>query len=774
MPRAEEFQLRFTTNAYPREERWEAWRFAIKRKSILLNAMGEPAYGELASFRSDQGAEFISLSSTSQNVTIDLSDRDRHIWMVQLLEGELRMSVGGQDQVVREGDVVVGTSDARAQLDFPRDHRVLMIHVPRSFFGPAVRNHLPSEINLIASDTGAGRLLSAMLRSVADTIHELNSDRIRPVELSLSEFLLTALLEGAPARSLGGSAGARAMLLERVFQSIDMHLSDPGLNLQFVAAEHGISMRYLQKLFESIGDSFGHHVKQRRLERCRMDLVSPLHAQKSISDILFQWGFNDSASFSRSFRERYGVSPREYRKAPPLGEENSLPRRGSPVAQPLAEPADALVEQDDPPALAPEQGEIPPGVRHHHLRATPETIHWGHLNRNLRPVLRVQSGDYVTIETVTHHAADDYERMIAGDAELERIYHWDKDGKTIDRRGAGPMDASAVGRGAGEGFGVHILTGPIAIAGAQRGDVVEVRFLEMKPRPSANSKFAGRSFGSNVAAYWGFHYSDLLTEPKPREVVTIYEVEAAHGRCCAHAIYNYRYVPQVDPLGIRHERYDYPGVIVDQNSVTKNFNVLRDVEVPVRPHFGFVALAPAQEGLVDSVPPANFGGNLDNWRLGAGGSVYLPVNVAEGLLSLGDPHASQGDSELCGTAIECSMSAVIQIVLHRRSEQHEMLRDLDYPLIETGDEWVILGFSQPDYLRDLGSKAQSEIYKQSSLEAAMRDAFRKARRFLMTTKGLTEDEAISLLSVGVDFGVTQVVNGNWGVHAIIRKALFNH
>jgi acetamidase/formamidase len=54
----------------------------------------------------------------------------------------------------------------------------------------------------------------------------------------------------------------------------------------------------------------------------------------------------------------------------------------------------------------------------------------------------------------------------------------------------------------------------------------------------------------------------------------------------------------------------------------------------------------------------------------------------------------------------------------------------------------------------------------------MRDAFRKARRFLMTTKELSEDEAISLLSVGVDFGVSQVVNGNWGVHAVIRKELF--
>lgn len=766
--------MRFTTNAYPKEERWEAWRFALKRKSVQLNNTGDAVYGELSSHKGEQGLEFISISSTAQNVTLDLGDRADHVWLLQLLEGELRISLGAETLAVREGDVVVGSHDSRAQMEFPGDHRFLLIHVPHGFFGPAVRGHLPRTMSLIASDTGAGRLLSGLLRSVADTINDLNNDRLRPVELSLAEFLLTALLEGAPARSLGGSAGARAMLLERVFQSIEMHLSDPALNLQSIAAEHGISTRYLQKLFETVGESFGHYVKQRRLERCRMDLISPLHAQKSISDILFQWGFNDSASFSRSFRERYGTSPRDYRKAPPAAGEARVPRRGSPTAQsalpdpaPPPEPEEAEGADGDEALLA-------GGVRHHRLRATVNTVHWGYLSRARRPVLRVRSGDYVTIDTVTHHAADDHERMIAGDPEMEEIYRWTPGEKAIDRRGAGPMDASAVGRGAGEGFGVHLLTGPIAIAGAERGDVVEVRFLEMAPRPSSNPKYTGRAFGSNVAAYWGFHYGDLLTEPKPREVITLYEVETAHGRSSAHAVYNFRYVPQTDPDGVRHDRYDYPGVVIDHDTVLKNFDVLRDIEVPVRPHFGFVALAPAHDGFVDSVPPANFGGNLDNWRLGAGGSVFLPVEVAEGLLSLGDPHASQGDSELCGTAIECSMSAVIQIVLHRRGEQPELLRDLDYPLIETRDEWVILGFSQPNYLRDLGAKAQSDIYKQSSIEGAMRDAFRKARRFLMTAKGLSEDEAISLLSVGVDFGVTQVVNGNWGAHAIIRKALFGH
>ena len=82
------------------------------------------------------------------------------------------------------------------------------------------------------------------------------------------------------------------------------------------------------------------------------------------------------------------------------------------------------------------------------------------------------------------------------------------------------------------------------------------------------------------------------------------------------------------------------------------------------------------------------------------------------------------------------------------------------------------GFSFNNYLAELGDKAQSEIFAKSSLDLAMRDAFRKMRHLLMTAKSLSEDEAISLMSVAVDFGVTQVADGNWGIHGILKKALF--
>jgi acetamidase/formamidase len=412
-------------------------------------------------------------------------------------------------------------------------------------------------------------------------------------------------------------------------------------------------------------------------------------------------------------------------------------------------------------------------ANHYYVPATDKTVHWGYFSKALKPVVEVDSGDFVTIEALTHHANDDAARMVTGDPGAESVFRWDKSGKGVNRRGAGPMDASIYGRGAGEGFGVHILTGPVYVRGAEPGDILEVRIIDVKPRPSANPQHVGKAFGSNAAAWWGFHYNDLLTEPKPREVITIYEIDAHGDRNWARALYNFRWTPQTDPSGVVHKIIDYPGVPVDHGTIKENHGILKNVRVPIRPHFGVLGLAPAEAEIVDSIPPGYFGGNIDNWRIGKGATMYYPVAVPGGLLSVGDSHASQGDSELCGTAIECSLTGVFQLVLHKKAAlQGSSLAELNYPLLETQDEWVLHGFSYPNYLAALGEKAQSQIYEKSSVDGAMRDAFRKVRHFLMATKGLTEDEAISLTSIAVDFGVTQVVDGNWGVHAIVKKSIF--
>jgi acetamidase/formamidase len=417
---------------------------------------------------------------------------------------------------------------------------------------------------------------------------------------------------------------------------------------------------------------------------------------------------------------------------------------------------------------------MPAKRSYHHLPATADTVHWGYFSKKLKPQVEVDSGDFVTIETLTHHANDDAERMVKGDPGAESVYLWTKEKKGVNRRGTGPMDASLFGRGAGEGLGVHICTGPVAVRGAEPGDVLEVRIVDVAPRPCANPKYAGKAFGSNAAAWWGFHYKDLITEPKQREVITIYEVDATGSRNWAQAVYNMRWTPQTDPFGVVHKTIDYPGVPIDHSTVKENHGVLKGVRIPIRPHFGVIGLAPKEADMVDSIPPSYTGGNIDNWRIGKGATMYYPVAVPGALLSAGDPHASQGDSELCGTAIECSLTGTFQLILHKKADlAGTSLEKLDYPMLETQNEWLVHGFSFANYLQELGAKAQSDIYSKSSVDLALRDAFRKMRHFLMTTKKLTEDEAISLITVGCDFGITQVVDGNWGVHAVIRKDIFS-
>ena len=97
---------------------------------------------------------------------------------------------------------------------------------------------------------------------------------------------------------------------------------------------------------------------------------------------------------------------------------------------------------------------------HHYVPATADTVHWGYFSKLLKPVVEIDSGDYVTIETLTHHANDDAERMVKGDPGAESVYLWTKDKKGVNRRGAGPLDGKLLGRGAGEGFGVHIMHRP--------------------------------------------------------------------------------------------------------------------------------------------------------------------------------------------------------------------------------------------------------------------------------------------------------------------------
>jgi acetamidase/formamidase/AraC-like DNA-binding protein len=773
----------FTSESYSEDDRLEAWRDVLRAVGLKPSAASTVPTGHAtASYRNAEGVVLAKLAAGSQTVSPLPHHADDVPIVLLPIEDGVTVRTRPGHQIISTGHLLLLPRKGDWSVAFQRDMRAVVLSVTsEAFHGRKISNPVFDDVRVLASG-GFTEVFSRTLESAAQNLETLSDVEWAAVAQGLADLLPTFVRQLVPPTTEPGGTATQAAILHRLCQTVERKLGDPDLTPARVAELEGISERYVQKLFEGSGSSFTHYLRERRLQRTSAELSSPAEAHHSISEIAYRNGFNDSAHFSRAFRHRFGLSPREFRQ-----HEIERTTVSSAAAGQRGWPQQALAQLRSHHPLASAQKTAVPAQaamvtgsaegehRHHHLSVEAARVHWGYFSRSLQPQIEINSGDTITIETLTQHASDDPARMITNDVGAESVFRWTLDAKNVDRRGAGPMDASVYGRGAGEGFGVHICTGPVAVRGAQPGDVLEVRIVDIVPRPSRNPDFEGQIFGSSVAAWWGYHYNELLAEPKPREAVTIYEIVDHEEAPYARALYSYRWEPQADPFGVVHATYDYPGVPVVPGSVKRRHNVLDGIRIPLRPHFGVIAVAPREADFVDSIPPSYFGGNLDNWRLGRGSTVYLPVSVPGALLSVGDPHATQGDGELGGTAIECSMTGTFQLILHKKADlAGRVFADLTYPLIETATDWVLTGFSHPNYLAEFGAKGQSEVYATSSLDLAMKDAFRKMRRFLVNIKGLSEDEAIALMSAAVDFGVTQVVDGNWGVHAILSKRLFEN
>ncbi len=171
------------------------------------------------------------------------------------------------------------------------------------------------------------------------------------------------------------------------------------------------------------------------------------------------------------------------------------------------------------------------------------------------------------------------------------------------------------------------------------------------------------------------------------------------------------------------------------------------IVIPLRPFFGSIGVAPPPDsGRVSSNPPSIHAGNLDNKELVAGTTLFIPVHVRGALLEVGDGHAAQGDGEVDQTAIETSLVGRLQLIV--RKDLH-----LDWPRAETPTHVITMGMDK-------------------DLVQATRIAIRQMVRFLMDTRGLSRTEAYRLASIAADLRITQLVDGNVGVHMMIPKRIF--
>ena len=154
--------------------------------------------------------------------------------------------------------------------------------------------------------------------------------------------------------------------------------------------------------------------------------------------------------------------------------------------------------------------------------------------------------------------------------------------------------------------------------------------------------------------------------------------------------------------------------------------------------------------MISTKEPREHGGNLDNKELGAGSTLFLPVFVPGANFSAGDGHGVQGDGEVCINALEMCLTGTFTLTLHKGGgERAPMLR---FPRGESGTHFISMGTNE-------------------DLDLAMKQALREMIAFICSRSNLSPDEAYQFCSLAVDFHVTQTVNGEEGVHGLLKKGL---
>jgi len=171
------------------------------------------------------------------------------------------------------------------------------------------------------------------------------------------------------------------------------------------------------------------------------------------------------------------------------------------------------------------------------------------------------------------------------------------------------------------------------------------------------------------------------------------------------------------------------------------------IEIPLHPFFGSIGVAPPPDyGRLNSAPPWIHAGNMDNKELVAGTTLFLPVHAPGALLEVGDGHAGQGNGEVDITAMETSLVGTMQLIVRKDLK-------INYPRAETPTHYISMGFDD-------------------DLSEATRIAVRQMIDFLVTEKHLSRDDAYMLTSVAGDVDISELVDGNKGVHVMMPKAIF--
>lgn len=354
------------------------------------------------------------------------------------------------------------------------------------------------------------------------------------------------------------------------------------------------------------------------------------------------------------------------------------------------------------------------------LETSVDTVTWGRLpNKDSNPVLTVESGSTITIDTLSHEG-------ILEDQGKDPVTYFTNKGVSEDMilEDAIEIAASDLPHNFDED-GPHVITGPIYVEGAEAGDVLKVEVLSLTPRVP-------------YGVISNRHYKGCLVDEFPENEGRLDNPSADNPE----AYNNVSIFAPIKKIGD-----EYYGYLDDGNGSELSFKI--------NPFLGTMGVAANSSEKASTVPPTRLGGNLDINELGVGSTLYLPIDVDGALFYTGDPHFAQGDGEVALTALEGSLRATVRLTVIKNGTDAVPgdNNGFDMAFGETEDYWIPIGLNE-------------------DLDDAMKMSVRESIDFLSEEFSLDRALTYAYLSAGTDYEVSQVVDKTKGIHALVEKTDF--
>ena len=219
----------------------------------------------------------------------------------------------GRIAELHPGDFALYDSTKPYRLHFDRPFRQIVLQIPYDYLAEQFVKPEIITARRVSAQTAVGALASQFIQSVAGRLDVLSIQERGVVNQHIIELIALAMGSKSSLRELDGQSIARTAMLERLKQYIEINIRHPQLSPALIAAHHHISERYQRMLFASTGTTVSRYILEQRLALCREALENKSLRDYSITQIAFSYGFNDAAHFSRKFKERYGISPKECR-----------------------------------------------------------------------------------------------------------------------------------------------------------------------------------------------------------------------------------------------------------------------------------------------------------------------------------------------------------------------------------------------------------------------------------------------------------------------------